>query len=74
MPAGHPVDTVGHSQHPPPPVPSPIKGTNSLCRHRQLLPLCTQAVIRYWVIGVNGDISDLGVFHCDNGLGGLNMT
>ena len=41
MNAGHPVDRGGHFQH----QPSPIKGTNRIslkvCKHRQLLPLCT---------------------------------
>ena len=58
MPAGHPVDSLGNFKHPP----SPIKGTNKIgkvgLRYRQLLPLCTQAVIRYCVIGVNA----IGVF------------
>ena len=52
MPAGHPVDSVGHYQHPPPP--QFRVQTESVKYHRQLLPLCTQAVIiRYCVIGVN---------------------
>ena len=48
------TDHQGHliMQHPP----SPIKGINRIswvCKHRQLLLLCTQDVIRYCVIGVN---------------------
>ena len=73
MPAGHPVDFVGHYQHPP----SPIRvQTESDVNNASYYHTCTQAAIRYCVI-VNvlwtRDISYRGVFHCDNGLGGLNM-
>ena len=40
----------------------------------ELLPLCTQAVMRYCVVGVNARHQCLGVFYSHNGLGVLNMT
>ena len=55
MHTGHPVDPGRHFQH----QPSPIEGTVHVqtelvkFKHRQLLPLCTQADIGYCVIGVN---------------------
>ena len=39
-----------------------VKTESVLCKHRQLLPLCTQTVIRYCVIGVTARHQSLGYF------------
>ena len=75
MPAWHPVDSLGHFQHPPSQLRVQTKSVNyayvdiSSYYHYVHKPL-SGIVSQVWT----RDISDRGVFHCDNGLGGLNMT